>query len=277
MLKRAPVFAVAVVLIWCAMALLAGLEVLEPDAIYLDKILQAPGSSALLGHDDLGRSVASRLVSGARTSLIVALSVVVFSALLGTAIGMTSAWLGGGWDRCTVILIDIFMAFPGLLLAIALAGILGPGISNAIIALAVVGWVGFARLARAQTLSIKAREHVLAAQAQGTNAGRILLRHILPLILAPLIVQATFDFAGAVIAEATLSFLGLGVQPPAASWGSMIRDGVRYMLAAPHMVLAPGMAIFMVVLAINILGDWLRDRLDVRGQLRPGKQLSLTV
>ncbi len=277
MLKRAPVFAVAVVLIWCAMALLAGLEVLEPDAIYLDKILQAPGSGALLGHDDLGRSVASRLVSGARTSLIVALSVVVFSALLGTAIGMTSAWLGGGWDRCTVILIDIFMAFPGLLLAIALAGILGPGISNAIIALAVVGWVGFARLARAQTLSIKAREHVLAAQAQGTNAGRILLRHILPLILAPLIVQATFDFAGAVIAEATLSFLGLGVQPPAASWGSMIRDGVRYMLAAPHMVLAPGMAIFMVVLAINILGDWLRDRLDVRGQLRPGKQLSLTV
>ncbi len=277
MLKRAPVFAVAVVLIWCAMALLAGLEVLEPDAIYLDKILQAPGSGALLGHDDLGRSVASRLVSGARTSLIVALSVVVFSALLGTAIGMTSAWLGGGWDRCTVILIDIFMAFPGLLLAIALAGILGPGISNAIIALAVVGWVGFARLARAQTLSIKAREHVLAAQAQGTTAGRILLRHILPLILAPLIVQATFDFAGAVIAEATLSFLGLGVQPPAASWGSMIRDGVRYMLAAPHMVLAPGMAIFMVVLAINILGDWLRDRLDVRGQLRPGKQLSLTV
>ncbi len=277
MLKRAPVFAVAVVLIWCAMAVLAGLEVLEPDAIYLDKILQAPGSGALLGHDDLGRSVAGRLVSGARTSLIVALSVVVFSALLGTAIGMTSAWLGGGWDRCTVILIDIFMAFPGLLLAIALAGILGPGISNAIIALAVVGWVGFARLARAQTLSIKAREHVLAAQAQGTNAGRILLRHILPLILAPLIVQATFDFAGAVIAEATLSFLGLGVQPPAASWGSMIRDGVRYMLAAPHMVLAPGMAIFMVVLAINILGDWLRDRLDVRGQLRPGKQLSLTV
>ena len=128
----------------------------------------------------------------------------------------------------------------------------------------VVGWVGFARLARAQTLSIKQRDHITAARALGTGSARIALRHLLPLVLAPLIVEGTFAIAGTVIAEASLSFLGLGVQPPAASWGSMIRDGTRYMLVAPHMVLAPGIAIFLVVLSINLLGDRLRDKMDVR-------------
>ena len=138
------------------------------------------------------------------------------------------------------------------------------GLSNAVLALTVVGWVGFARLARAQTLTVKHRDHVLAARAFGAPAWRIMLSHIVPVILAPLVVQATFDLAGVVIAESTLSFLGIGVQPPQPSWGSMIRDGMRYMLVAPHMVLAPGAAIFLVVLSINLLGDRLRDRMDVR-------------
>jgi len=163
-----------------------------------------------------------------------------------------------------VLVIDIFIAFPGILLAIALAGLLGPGITNAVIALSVVGWVGFARLARAQTLTVKHREHVDAARVLGTGILRIAFRHLLPLISAPLIIEATFAIAGTVIAEASLSFLGLGVQPPDASWGSMIRDGTRYMLVAPHMVLAPGLAIFLVVLSINLLGDRLRDKMDVR-------------
>ena len=150
------------------------------------------------------------------------------------------------------------------LLAIALVGLLGPGIGNLVFALTLVGWVGYARLARAQVLSVKGREHVLAARALGARTPRIVLRHLLPLISAPLLVEATFGVAAVVVAESGLSFLGLGVQPPDASWGSMIRDGVRYLLVAPHLVLAPGVALFLVVLSVNLLGDGLRDRLDVK-------------
>jgi peptide/nickel transport system permease protein len=154
-----------------------------------------------------------------------------------------------------------------LLLAIALAGALGPGIGNVILALGIVGWVGYARLARGQVLALKQADHVLAAQAIGAQPWRIILRHLLPLITAPLIVEASFGVASAIIAEAGLSFLGLGVQPPAASWGSMIRDGTRYMLVAPHLVVFPGLTLMAVVLAANMLGDWLRDRLDVKHQI----------
>jgi peptide/nickel transport system permease protein len=163
-----------------------------------------------------------------------------------------------------VQVIDIFLAFPGILLAIALAGLLGPGIDNVVMALAVVGWVGYARLSRAQVLSLKHREHVMAAESLGSARVRIMIRHLLPLMAAPLIIEATFGVAAVVIAEAGLSFLGLGVQPPGASWGAMIRDGTRYMLVAPHLVLAPGAAICAVVLSVNLLGDSLRDRLDKR-------------
>ncbi len=156
------------------------------------------------------------------------------------------------------------MAFPGILLAIALASILGPGLNNLVIALSVVGWVGYARLARAQILSLKTREHVLAAKALGVGESTIILRHLLPLAAAPLLVEATFGVASVVVAEAGLSFLGLGMQPPDASWGSMIRDGARYMLVAPHLVAVPGLAIFVVVLAVNIVGDRLRDAWDPR-------------
>jgi len=252
--------------LWVLLALAAGFSLLHPNQIDLQHILQGPGTHAWLGYDDLGRPVLARLIAGSRTSLLVAAGVVGVTAIVGTGIGVLSGWLGGPWDQVMVRVIDIFLAFPGILLAIALAGLLGPGIGNVVIALSLVGWVGFARLARAQTLSVKQREHIAAACVLGTSNMAIMRRHVLPLILAPLIVEATFAIAGVVIAEAGLSFLGLGVQPPDPSWGSMIRDGARYMLVAPHMVLAPGMAVFAVVLAVNLLGDRLRDRLDVRGR-----------
>lgn len=257
-------FPVLVLIIWLLLAITATLLPLQPDRIELGKILVAPEWQAWLGYDDLGRSIADRLIIGARTSLLVAFSVVLISVIVGTVIGISAAWAGGWWDNFIILVIDIFIAFPGILLAIALAGLLGPGIMNAVIALSIVGWVGFARLARAQTLTVKQREHVTAARALGTHTPVIARRHILPLIMAPLIIEATFAVAGTVIAEASLSFLGLGVQPPDASWGSMIREGTRYMLVAPHMVLAPGMAIFLVVMSINLLGDRLRDKMDVK-------------
>jgi peptide/nickel transport system permease protein len=262
-------FSIIVLFVWCTLALTATLLPLQPDRIILQKILANPELHAWLGYDDLGRLVADRLILGARTSLLVALCVVTISFFVGTIIGVLAAWYGGWWDTVTVLVIDIFIAFPGILLAIALAGLLGPGIMNAVFALTVVGWVGFARLARAQTLTIKQREHVTAARALGTKTTHIAVRHLLPLIMAPLIIEGTFAIAGTVVAEASLSFLGLGVQPPTASWGSMIRDGTRYMLVAPHMVLAPGTAIFLVVLSINLLGDRLRDKMDVRIQNKP--------
>lgn len=259
-------FPFLMIALWIFVALFAGLLSLHPDTIILEKILIPPEGQAWLGYDDLGRSIAERLILGARTSFLVAFCVVSISFVSGTAVGVMAAWFGGWWDKVTVLVIDIFIAFPGILLAIALSGLLGPGIMNVVVALSVVGWVGFARLARAQTLTMKHREHVMAAQALGTEARQIALIHILPLIIAPLVIEATFAIAGTVIAEASLSFLGLGVQPPNPSWGSMIRDGTRFMLVAPHMVLAPGMAILLVVLSINLLGDNLRDRMDVRSR-----------
>lgn len=255
---------VLVLLVWALTALLAQYLPLAPDRIALEHILDPPSAGALLGHDDLGRDIASRLMTGAQTSFMVAVWVVGLSLLVGTLFGTLTAYRGGWWDRVAVLVVDVFLAFPGILLAIALAGLLGPGIDNVIIALTVVGWVGYARLSRAQVLSLAHREHVQAAEGLGSRRGHIVRRHLLPLMAAPLIVEATFGIAAVVIAEAGLSFLGLGVQPPSASWGAMIRDGTRYMLVAPHMVLAPGIAIMLVVLAVNRLGDRLRDRLDTR-------------
>lgn len=253
-----------IIVLWAIIAILGPLLPISPNQIELANILLPPGNEALLGADDLGRSMASRVLAGAQTSFIVACWVVLISTILGTLIGTLSGFLGGTWDLMVIRIIDIFLAFPGILLAIALAGILGPGIENVVIALSIVGWVGYARLARAQVLSLKHREHIQAAIALGAGTGRIIFRHLLPLIMAPLIVEASFGVAGIVIAEAGLSFLGLGVQPPEASWGSMIRDGARYLLVAPHMVIVPGIALMLVVLSVNLLGDRLRDKLDVR-------------
>ncbi len=259
-------FPLAIIALWVMMALLGSLFALEPNQIALPKILLSGDSEALLGYDDLGRPLWDRLVMGAQTSFLVAFGVVSISVVLGTLIGSVSGYVGGWFDHLVTRIIDIFLAFPGILLAIALAGILGPGVENVVIALAVVSWVGFARLSRAQVLTIKHRDHVQAAIALGVAPPLIILRHLIPLIMAPLIIEATFGVASVVIAEAGLSFLGLGVQAPEASWGSMIRDGTRYLLVAPHMILVPGVALMLVVLAANLLGDQLRDRLDIRSQ-----------
>lgn len=253
-----------ILIVWAVLTVAGPLLPLQPDAIDLTHILAPPAYDAWLGYDDLGRPIWDRLVAGAHVSFLVAFWVVGISALVGTLVGAGSAYAGGFWDRATVRIIDMFLAFPGMLLAIALAGMLGPGLDNAVVALVSVGWVGYARLARAQVLSLKHREHVVAAQALGASHVRIIVRHLIPLTMAPLIVEATFGVAAAVTAEAGLSFLGLGVQPPHASWGSMIRDETRYMLAAPHVVIAPGAALALVVLSVNLLGDRLRDWLDVR-------------
>lgn len=259
-------FSLGIVSAWVLMALGAFFVGESANRIDLSKLIATADMASWLGYDELGRPLFERLLLGAQTSLFVALGVVIFSALIGTTIGIYSGFVGGWVDKSITKVIDIFLAFPGLLLAIGLAAVLGPGIENVIIALVVVGWVGYARLARAQTLSLRHREHIQAARALGVNQPVILWRHVLPLILAPLGVEATFGFAGAVIAEAGLSFLGLGVQPPEASWGNMIREGTRYLLVAPHLVIVPGLALMLVVLAINILGDRFRDSLDVRQQ-----------
>jgi peptide/nickel transport system permease protein len=255
-----------VIILWTIFAIVGPFLPIAPDHINLTHILMSPGAQAILGADDLGRSLAARVLAGSQTSFIVACWVVMISSVMGTVIGTLGAYLGGKWDLVLIRIIDIFLAVPGILLAIALAGILGPGIENVVIALSIVGWVGYARLARSQVLSLKHREHVQAAIALGAGTRRIVFRHLIPLIMAPLIVEASFGVAGIVIAEAGLSFLGLGVQPPEASWGSMIRDGAQYLLVAPHMVIVPGVALMLVVLSINLLGDRLRDKLDVRRQ-----------
>lgn len=258
----------SILLLWGCLSILGPLFPLSPNSIELSNILVPGNTHELLGFDDLGRPIFDRLVVGARTSFMVAFLVVTISLIIGSVLGTISAYVGGWADLVIVRVIDVFLAFPGILLAIALAGVMGPGIDNVVIALSVVGWVGYARLARAQVLSIKERDHVHAAVAIGSRPHQIIMQHLIPLISAPLIVEASFGIAGVVIGEAGLSFLGLGVQPPLASWGSMIRDGTRYMLVAPHMVIAPGLALMLVVLAINLLGDWLRDWLDVKGQTR---------
>ncbi len=253
---------------WLLLALAGRLLPLSPDGIALDRLLQPPDAQDWLGTDELGRPVLDRVLRGAAISLSIAASVVVLSALVGITLGVLGAARRGWFDLLLVLIMDMLLAFPGLLLAIALSGVLGPGPGNIVIALLAVGWVSYARLARAQVLSLIQAEHVTAARALGVGFPRIALRHLLPLMAAPLLVEVTFGAAGVIVAEAGLSFLGLGVQPPAASWGSMIREGVRYMLVAPHLVLVPGTLLFLVVVAINLCGDTLRDRLDTRHRRR---------
>jgi peptide/nickel transport system permease protein len=194
----------------------------------------------------------------------VGLITVTVALIIGVLLGFLAGYFGGALDQGIMRLVDVFLAFPGILLAIALTAVLGPSLRNVILALCVTGWVGYARIVRAQVLSIRKVDFVLAARALGVGHGRMLRRHILPNILAPLIVEATFGVAGAVLGEAGLSFLGLGTQPPHPSWGSMLNEGRQFLFVAPHLTLAPGLAIMTVVLGLNFLGDGLRDRLDVK-------------
>jgi peptide/nickel transport system permease protein len=233
----------------------------DPQALDLPGGLEGPRLSHPLGQDKLGRDVLSGILYGGRVSLTVGLVVVSLSLLIGSVVGFISGYLGGWVDEIVMRVVDVLLAFPGILLAIALTAVLGPSIPNIIFALCVLGWVGFARLVRGEVLSIKEREFVTAAKVLGASPFRIAVRHILPNLAGPLAVQATFSVAGTILAESSLSFLGLGPQE-VPTWGSILSQGVDYLLFAPHLALFPGLAIMITVLAINLLGDELQEKLD---------------
>jgi peptide/nickel transport system permease protein len=243
----------------------------DPARIDLLNRLQPPSSHHLCGTDELGRDILSRLIWGARISMFVGSSVVACSLLLGLIIGSLAGYYGGRIDRfVNIVLMNAFLSFPGILIAIAFVAFRGPGIFNLILALSLGGWVGYARLVRAQVLAVREREFVEAARGLGASDLRIILRHILPNIIQPVIVQAAIGMAGAILAEATMSFLGLGVPPPTASWGSMLNDARSHLFDAPHLVLFPALTVMLAVLAFNFIGDALRDVLDPRSRLEAG-------
>lgn len=234
----------------------------DPTRPALAENLRPPSRAHPFGQDRLGRDILSRTLYGARVSLVVGLSAVAISLALGTTIGLFSGFVGGWIDEIVMRLVDVLLAFPGILLAIALSAVLGPSLGNVILALSVIGWTGYARLVRAETLSLRERAHVESAVSLGAGPLRVVALHILPLLAGPLAVQATFGFAGAVVAEASLSFLGLGTQPPTPSWGAMLNEGRNFLLVAPHLALFPGLFVFLTVLGVNFLGDGLRDWLS---------------
>ena len=236
----------------------------DPYAQELALRLAGPTSGHLFGLDELGRDILSRLLVGARISLLVGLAVVSASSSVGILMGSIAGYYGGRVDQIISRVMDVLLAFPGILLAIALVAVLGPSLTNVILALSVIGWVGYARLVRAQVLRIRELEYVQAARALGARTPRILVRHVIPAAMPTVIVQATLGMAGAIIAEASLSFLGLGVQPPTPSWGTMLDAGRSHLFDAPHLTLFPGMAIALLVLGFNFLGDGLRDKIDPR-------------
>ena len=234
----------------------------DPSTQELALRLEGPDGAHWFGLDELGRDIFARVLSGARISLLVGLVVVSVSATVGVAMGAMAGYFGGRIDEAISRLIDILLAFPGLLLAIALVAVLGPSLTNVVLALSLIGWVGYARLVRGQVLRARELEFVLAARALGATTSRILTRHIIPTTLPAVTVQATLGMGGAILAEAALSFLGLGVQPPTPSWGTMLNYGRGHLLDAPHLTIFPGLAIAILVLGFNFLGDGLRDAID---------------
>lgn len=236
----------------------------DPASQQLALRLQGPSLAHPFGLDELGRDVLARIVHGARVSMAVGLAVVTVSSLLGTLLGATAGYFGGRVDDLISRVIDVLLAFPGILLAIALVAVLGPSLANVVLALCVIGWVGYARLVRGVTLKIRELDFVQAARALGASPPRILLRHVIPGALPALAVQATLGMAGAILAEASLSFLGLGVQPPTPSWGTMLDAGRSHLFDAPHLTIFPGLSIAALVLGFNFVGDGLRDRVDPR-------------
>src|SRR6185436_7674860 len=224
--------------------------------------LEKPSNEHVFGLDELGRDVLSRMIWGARVSLRVGFSVVLLASLVGVTLGAISGYFGGIIDVLVMRLCDILLAFPGLLLAIALVAVLGPSLNNGILALAIIGWVGYARLVRGQVLKVREMEYVTAAKALGAKSPRVIVLHVLPNVINPVIVMATLGLAGAILSEAALSFLGLGVQPPTPSWGAMLTAGRRYLGLANHLAIFPGAAIMLAVMGLNFLGDGLIDALD---------------
>jgi peptide/nickel transport system permease protein len=243
----------------------------DPAAIDLPTRLDTPSRAHFFGTDELGRDILSRTIYGARISMLVGSSVVLTSLALGLVIGSIAGYYGGVIDRfVNIVLMNAFLSFPGILLAIAFVAFRGPGIFNLVVALSLGGWVGYARLVRGQVLAAREREFVEAARALGASDLRIIVRHILPNIIQPVIVQAAIGMAGAILAEATMSFLGLGVPPPTSSWGAMLNDGRGYLFNAPHLVLFPAIAVMLAVLSFNFIGDALRDYLDPRSRIEAG-------
>ena len=237
----------------------------DPARLDLAHRLLAPGAGHWFGTDELGRDILSRTLYGGRISLAVSISVVGISLAVGLLAGLASGFYGGWTDTLLNIYVtNAFLALPGILLAIAFVAFLGPGIVNLVLALSISGWVGYARLVRAQVMAVKEREFIEAARALGATDIRVVLRHVLPNIMQPVLVQAAIGMAGAILAEATLSFLGLGVPPPVPSWGSMLNDGRSHLFDAPHLVIFPALAVMLAVLAFNFIGDALRDYLDPR-------------
>jgi len=253
-----------VIVVIAVAAALAGplLTPYDPASQELARRLEGPSLAHPFGLDELGRDILARILSGARISLLVGLAVVSVSSVVGMLLGSIAGYFGGRVDDVISRVIDVLMAFPGILLAIALVAVLGPSLTNVVLALSIIGWVGYARLVRGQSLRAREFDFVQAARALGAGSGRIILRHVLPTAFPAVVVQATLGMAGAIIAEAALSFLGLGVQPPTPSWGTMLDAGRSHLFDAPHLTIFPGMAIAILVLGFNFLGDGLRDRID---------------
>jgi peptide/nickel transport system permease protein len=263
---------VVMVVVFLIFALLAPwIAPQDPASINLPVRLELPSQAHWFGTDELGRDILSRIIYGARISMFVGGSVVLTSLVLGLIIGSIAGYYGGRIDRfVNVVLMNAFLSFPGILLAIAFVAFRGPGIFNLVLALSLGGWVGYARLVRGQVLAAREREFVEAARAVGATDLRIVARHIMPNIIQPVIVQAAIGMAGAILAEATMSFLGLGVPPPTASWGTMLNDGRAHLFDAPHLVLFPAAAVMLAVLSFNFIGDALRDYLDPRSRIEAG-------
>jgi peptide/nickel transport system permease protein len=272
--RKNPLAAVGVTLVavFVLAALLAPfIAPQDPARVDLPSRLQPASTAHWFGTDELGRDIFSRIIFGARISMLVGACVVAGSLLLGIIFGSIAGYYGGTIDRFfNIVVMNAFLSFPGILLAIAFVAFLGPGIFNLILALCIGGWVGYARLARAQVLAAREKEYVEAARALGASDVRVLTRHILPNIIQPVIVQAAIGMAGAVLAEATMSFLGLGVPPPTASWGSMLNDGRSHLFDSPHLVLIPAAAVMLAVLSFNFIGDAFRDLLDPRSRIEAG-------
>jgi len=272
--RRQPLVALGILLL--AAFVFAGLTAPwlaphPPAAIDLIHRLEGPSRTHVFGTDELGRDTLSRLLWGARLSLAVSVSVVAVSLGLGLSVGGLAGYLGGWVDTAlTTFAMNTFLALPGIVLAIAFAAFLGPGFSNLVLALAIGGWAGYARLVRAQVMAVRDREYVDAARALGASGMRIFFWHILPNIVQPILVQAAIGMAGVILAEATLSFLGLGIPAPSPSWGSMLNDARSHLFDSPHLVLFPAAAVAGAVLGFNFLGDALRDRLDPRTRLELG-------
>jgi peptide/nickel transport system permease protein len=252
----------AIVLIFTFVAIFAPLIApYDPNRISLSGELEGPSAHHPLGQDKLGRDILSRVIYGSRVSLTVGFSVVGISVVIGILIGAVSGYKGGFYDMVIMRVIDILLSFPGILLAIAITGVLGPSLKNVIFALCIFGWVGYARLVRGQVLSLREREYVLSAKALGAKDMYIILRHILPNALSPIIVTATFGIAGIILAESSLSFLGLGPQD-VPTWGAMLNEGAEFLLFAPHVSIFPGLAIMLTILGFNFIGDGIRDYFD---------------